>query len=197
MSNIELSQENTIQKPNKKKSRRSLLLVIATFALPIILAKFALEQQWLEFGVTNKGVLLTDEITLKQLGIVNKQLEQQWVILLSLPSRCDKHCEKSLETVHNTYVALGKDMPRITPVALYQSDFSGLQMEQIKNSQWQLEVMSEEAKSYIKKSQVFLVDPLGNLFLSHQLPNDVADFPLLGKQIIADMKKVLKYSKVG
>jgi len=197
MSNIDLSQEKVMQTPNKKKSRRSLLLVVAIFALPIILAKFALEQQWLDLGVTNEGSLLTDEMTLKQLGIINAKFDHQWLILYALPSDCSQHCEKALETVHNTYVALGKDMPRITPVALYQSDFSSEQMTQMKNSQWQLELMSSEAKQYIENSQVFIVDPLGNLFLSHQLPGKIDEFPQLGKQILADMKKVLKYSKVG
>ena len=57
--------------------------------------------------------------------------------------------------------------------------------------------MPEQAKQYIAKPQIFIVDPLGNVFLTHQLPENTEQLPQFGKQILADMKKLLKYSKVG
>lgn len=198
MSTIELSEKNSnLNKSNPNKSRRSLLLVLATFALPIILAKFALEQQWLDMGVTNKGTLLTNELTLEQLGLKTTDFEQHWLILYSLPKQCDISCQKTLEAVHNTYVALGKEMPRVFPVALYQNELSSEQRQNISKSKWQLVAMPEQAKQQIAQPQIFIVDPLGNIFLSHQLPEKSEQLPQFGKQILADMKKLLKYSKVG
>ena len=187
----------TLAQSNKRKSRRSLIMVVIAFALPIILAKLALDNQWLDMGVTNKGRLLSNELTLKQLGIENKAYSQQWLILYSLPEQCASNCEKTLETVHNTYVALGKEMPRVTPVAMTQHDLTQAQSMQVSKSQWQLVAMPEQAKQYIDHTQVFLVDPLGNVFLSHEIPTQTESLPQFGKQILADMKKVLKYSKVG
>ena len=181
----------------KHKNRRSLLLVIAAFVLPIILAKLALDGDWLATGITNKGTLLTNELTLEQLGIDKSEFNQQWLILYNLPKNCDNNCQKTLETVHNTYVALGKEMPRVTPVALYQSELSSEQLQQISKSQWQLVLMPTVANQYIEKSQVLIVDPLGNIFLSHKPPTGIEQLPKFGKQILADMKKLLKYSKVG
>ncbi len=178
-------------------NRRSLLLVIAAFVLPILLAKFALDGDWLAKGVTNKGTLLTNELTLEKLGIDNSTFKEQWLIVYSLPTNCESDCQKTLETVHNTYVALGKEMPRVTPVALYQGALSDEQHQQISKSQWQLLAMPTMAKQYITEPQVLVVDPLGNVFLSHPIPNDVEQLPQFGKQILADMKKLLKYSKVG
>ena len=198
MSTIELSENSSnVNKSNPNKSRRSLLLVLATFALPIILAKFALEQQWLDMGVTNKGTLLTNELTLEQLGLNTTDFEQRWLIMYSLPQQCDISCQQTLEAVHNTYVALGKDMPRVSPVALYQNELSREQRQKISQSKWQLVAMPEQAKQQIAQPQIFIVDPLGNIFLSHQLPEKVEQLPQFGKQILADMKKLLKYSKVG
>ena len=57
--------------------------------------------------------------------------------------------------------------------------------------------MSAQAKQHINIPQIFIVDPLGNIFLSHQIPVNADQLPQFGKQILADMKKVLKYSKVG
>ncbi len=180
-----------------KKSRRSLFLMLAAFVLPILLAKLALEQQWLDTGVTNKGMLLANELTLEQLGLKTADFEQHWLILYSLPKSCAVNCQKTLEAVHNTYVALGKDMPRVFPVALYQNELSVEQYQKISKSKWKLLAMPEQAKQYIVNPQVFIVDPLGNVFLSHQLPENIEQLPQFGKQILADMKKLLKYSKVG
>ena len=191
------SNNSNLNKSNPKKSRRSLFLVLATFALPIILAKVALEAQWLDMGVTNKGTLLTNELTLEQLGLKTTDFEQHWLIIYSLPEQCSIHCQQTLETVHNTYVALGKELPRVFPVALYQNELSTEQRQKISQSKWQLLAMPEQAKQQIVTSQIFIVDPLGNVFLSHQLPENTKQLPQLGKQILADMKKLLKYSKVG
>ena len=198
MSTIDRPENNSnSNKSNPKKSRRSLFLVLAAFALPIILAKVALEGQWLDMGVTNKGTLLTNELTLEQLGLNTTDFEQHWLIMYSLPEQCSTHCQKTFETVHNTYVALGKEMPRVFPVALYQNELSTKQRQKISQSKWQLLAMPEQAKQQIVKPQIFIVDPLGNVFLSHQLPENTEQLPQLGKQILADMKKLLKYSKVG
>lgn len=198
MSSIDRPENNSnSNKSNSKKSRRSLFLVLATFALPIILAKVALEAQWLDMGVTNKGTLLTNELTLEQLGLKTTDFEQHWLIIYSLPKQCSIHCQQTLETVHNTYVALGKEMPRVFPVALYQNELSIEQRQEISQSKWQLLAMPEQAKQQIVTPQIFIVDPLGNVFLSHQLPENTKQLPQLGKQILADMKKLLKYSKVG
>jgi len=185
------------KKSSQYKNRRILLMVVAVFALPIILAKFALNGDWLATGVTNKGNLLTNELTLEQLGIDKSAFENQWLILYPLPESCNLDCQKTLETVHNTYVALGKEMPRVSPVALYQNEFSGEQLQHISQSKWQLLAMPTATKQRINKAQVLIVDPLGNVFLSHQIPNDMEQLPQFGKQILADMKKLLKYSKVG
>ncbi|MBL4942572.1 MAG: hypothetical protein JKY81_13035 [Colwellia sp.] len=189
--------ENAQKAIVQQKNRRSLLLLLAAFVLPIIIAKFALDGQWLAKGVTNNGTLLTNELTLEQLGLDKAVFNQQWLILYSLPQQCDANCQKTLETVHNTYVALGKYMPRVSPVALYQEGLSTEQLQQISTSQWQLLAMPAQAKKHINKSQVFIVDPLGNVFLSHPIPSNIEQLPDFGKQIVADMKKLLKYSKVG
>ncbi|NQY62679.1 MAG: hypothetical protein HRT38_02965 [Alteromonadaceae bacterium] len=180
-----------------KKSRTSLFVLLAAFALPIIIAKLALEQNWLDYGVTNKGSLLESELTLSQIGLNTADYDEKWLILYTLPEQCDDQCEKALESVHNTYVALGKEMPRVIPVALTQRPFSPEQIAQIKLSKWRVEDMPSIAKNLIEHSQVYIVDPLGNIIMAHQIPADVENLSQFGKQILSDMKKLLKYSRIG
>ena len=180
-----------------KKSRRSMLLLIAVFALPVILAKFALEQQWFNYGVTNKGELLEQNLTLNALGLEQSSFSKHWLMLYTLPAQCDEQCEKVLISLNNTFVALGKDMPRVTPVALTQAELSEQQIAKIRSAKWRIESMPSQTKSLVNDTQVLIVDPLGNVILSHKTPVDAQELPQFGKNILADMKKLLKYSRIG
>ena len=181
----------------QKKSRRSLLMVVGAFALPIILAKLALELNWLDYGVTNKGALVENQLTLSQLGLGETDFDQHWLIIYVLPKTCSARCEKTLETVHNTYTALGREVPRVTPVALFQSEFSPAQQKSIAESKWRIEPMPSLTKNIVTEPQILIVDPLGNVVLKHTIPADSAELPSFGKMIVADMKKLLKYSRIG
>ncbi|KGJ97453.1 hypothetical protein [Colwellia psychrerythraea] len=193
--NATLPLDNTSKK--KTKNRRSLLLLLGVFILPILLAKLALDNQWLDLGVTNQGVLIPQPLTLTELGIDEPELAKQWLIIYRLPKTCSDICLHSIETVHNSYVALGKDMPRVTPVLLKTNIFSALQSKQLAKSQWKIRSLTPQMDNLLQGPQVLIADPLGNIILRHQLPEKAQQQAALGKAIVADMKKLLKYSKVG
>ena len=182
---------------SSKRNRRSLLLLMAVFILPILLAKLALDNQWLDLGVTNQGKLLTQPLTLKDLGISESELAKQWLIIYRLPSTCPDVCLHSIETVHNSYVALGKDMPRVSAVLLKENIFSAQQSKQLAESQWKILALTPQMNNLLQEPQVLIADPLGNVILKHQLPEQEQLQAAFGKAIVADMKKLLKYSKVG
>lgn len=179
------------------RNRRSLLLLIGVFILPILLAKLALDNQWLNLGVTNQGKLLAQPLTLKELGINESELAKQWLIIYRLPSVCPDVCLHSIETVHNSYVALGKDMPRVSAVLLKKNIFSTQQSQQLAKSQWKIIALTPQMNNLLHEPQVLIADPLGNVILRHQLPEQEQLQAAFGKAIVADMKKLLKYSKVG
>jgi len=181
----------------KNKNRRSLLLLLTVFILPILLAKLALENQWLDLGVTNQGKLLERPLTLDELGIDSSEFTKQWLIIYRLPNVCPELCLHSIEAVHNSYVALGKDMPRVSAVLIKKNIFSAEQNKQLSKSQWQVLTLTPQMNNLLQEPQVLIADPLGNIILRHQLPGSVEQQPAFGKAIITDMKKLLKYSKVG
>ena len=189
--------DHTSGQKSKYRNRRSLLLLVAVFILPILLAKLALENQWLDLGVTNQGKLLDQPLTLNELGIDQSAFTKQWLIIYRLPNVCPELCLHSIEVVHNSYVALGKDMPRVSPVLLKKNIFSAQQNRQLTKSQWQILALTPQMNDLLQEPQVLIADPLGNIILRHQLPENVEQQPAFGKAIIADMKKLLKYSKVG
>lgn len=187
----------TISNPEKHKNRRSLVMLLAVFLLPIILAKLALDNQWLQLGVTNQGKLIKQPMTLTTLNIDTTKITDQWVIIYRLPEKCTEVCLTSIETVYNSYVSLGKDMPRVTPLLLENNLFSEQQKNQLARSQWQIQPLTAVINTELPEPQVLIADPLGNIILSHTIPQTLAQQSAFSKAIVADMKKLLKYSKVG
>jgi len=181
----------------QKKSRRSMIMVLGAFILPIVLAKLALTQNWLEYGVTNKGTLVENELTLQKLGLEETSIQQTWLVIYSLPTHCDAHCEQTLLSVNNSYIALGREMPRVKRVALSPNPLSEQQTQRLTENSWTIISTPTLVRNILPEPQVLVVDPLGNVILSHKPPeNDYAQ-AMFGKEILADMKKLLKYSRVG
>ena len=180
-----------------KKSRRSMLILLAVFIIPVLLAKLALDQQWFNYGVTNKGQLIENELTLAKLGLNVDDFDHHWLMLYTLPENCDQQCERVLVSVNNTYIALGKEMPRVKPGALTQKQVTAEQTDKIQINKWHLQAMPMQAKNEIKQSQVLIVDPLGNVILRHLPPAKPEQLTVFGKAILADFKKLLKYSRIG
>ncbi|WDE05593.1 hypothetical protein SG34_001205 [Thalassomonas viridans] len=181
----------------QKKSRRSFIYVCSAFIIPIVLAKLALENNWFNYGVTNRGQLLEAGLTLEQLGLSKQDFDRNWLILYRLPKECELQCQRTLASVNNTYTALGKEMPRVKPVALIFDALTVEQLAAIQPKRWHIQPIPGLARNLIKEPQIFIVDPLGNLVLSHAPPKESKDLPVFGKSILADLQKLLKYSRIG
>jgi len=181
----------------KSKSRRTLILVLAVFIIPVILAKLALSEHWFNYGVTNKGKLVEHEITLEKMGLASADFEKKWLMIYLLPSHCEQLCKQTLHGVDNTYVALGKEMDRVQPVILAHHDLTAEQRQQFQENRWSVKATPALTKQLFKEQQVLIVDTLGNIVLSYTPPDNDQSLPLFGKSILADFKKLLKYSKIG
>ncbi len=179
------------------KSRRNLLLVVGAFIVPVILAKLALEQHWFNYGVTNHGHLIEQPITLADMEISEQAIKEQWLLLYRVPEQCEQLCRQTMLAVNNTYILLGSEIPRVTPVALYQQAFSSEVDEPLHHKKWQKIHLPESAQRYIDNAQLLIVDPLGNVVMSYDGPSTEQNLPDYSKAILADMKKLLKYSRIG
>lgn len=195
--NTENEQSLSGNSKNDYKNRRSLILLLVVFIVPILLAKLALDNQWLSLGVTNKGQLLTQALTTDELGIAQQIPDKKWLIIYRLPNSCSEACLHSIEAVHNSYVAIGKDRPRVAAVLIKGDALSKEESQQLSSSQWHVLNLTAQIEAVLPEPQVFIADPLGNIILTHKVPMQTQQQADFGKAILADMKKLLKYSKVG
>ncbi|XQW84928.1 hypothetical protein ACOYR1_17670 [Thalassotalea piscium] len=179
------------------KSRQYLLLVIGVFLVPVILAKLALDGKWFDYAVTNQGELLNNHLTLDDLGLKPEAFNKQWLMLVNLPEQCDELCQSTVLTINNAFVLLGQDIPRVTPVALIQQPLSEATEQSMHHSKWRSITLTEQANQALDHPQLLIIDPLSNVVLSYSLPSSKDEITQLGHAVIADMKKLLKYSRIG
>ncbi|REL25237.1 hypothetical protein DXX93_00795 [Thalassotalea euphylliae] len=207
----EMNSQNSVKEVAKTSQngngRKHFVMVCIAFLLPVILAKMALEQQWFNYGVTNQGQLLATPVSLSQLSLTDIQTDKHWLMVFNVPTPCEKACQKSVNALSNTYLALGKEMPRVQAVLLNYSTAhastnlataSGKNNElEIHISRWQQFTVPALTHPELQHGKVFIVDPLGNVVMTHQPPQAADALPAFGKAILADMKKLLKYSRIG
>ena len=172
------------------KGRIVLVSLICLFSLPAIIAKVVLSQGWYETGVTNRGELVEPYITLEQLGQPSPLDEKGWQLAYVLPPECKEQCQQQIHLMQQSHIALGKYQERVVPV-IWTSEETNNVAQSIVVMQ-----MNDSLSSRVKAGQMLIVDPLGQLVMSYT-PEANEDLVRLSKDVLADLRKLLKLSRVG
>ncbi|HHF0503265.1 cytochrome oxidase biogenesis cluster protein [Vibrio diabolicus] len=172
------------------KGRLMLIALVCMFALPAVIAKVILTQGWYQSGVTNRGVLVEPYTTLELLGQESPLKEHRWQLAYVLPNECTEQCRQQLYLLQQSHVALGKYQERVVPV-LWQTELSGTVDVSMTTMQ-----MNQSVTAKVKPGQMLIVDPLGQLVMSYS-PKPNEDLVSFNKGMLADLRKLLKLSRVG
>lgn len=180
-----------------KKSRINFLLLLSVFIIPIVVAKLVLDNHWYSEAVTNQGELLEGELSLVDIGITDEAIQKKWLIIYQLPKNCETACKQSLYGINQTYVSLGRETGRVVPVGLFLSDLNEEALGQVKKDVWHFSLISERAKEKLDSDYIYISDSLGNIILRYPLPVTEQEVLGFGKSILSDLRKLLKYSRIG
>ncbi|MFB1074096.1 cytochrome oxidase biogenesis cluster protein [Vibrio diabolicus] len=172
------------------KGRLMLIALVCTFALPAVIAKVILTQGWYQSGVTNRGVLVEPYTTLELLGQESPFKEHRWQLAYILPNECTEQCRQQLYLLQQSHVALGKYQERVVPV-LWQTELSDTVDVSMTTMQ-----MNQLVTAKVIPGQMLIVDPLGQLVMSYS-PQPNEDLVSFNKGMLADLRKLLKLSRVG
>ncbi|ARR47601.1 cytochrome oxidase biogenesis cluster protein [Vibrio campbellii] len=172
------------------KGRIVLVSLVCLFALPAIIAKVVLSQGWYETGVTNRGELVEPYVTLEQLGQPSPLDEKGWQLAYVLPSECKEQCQQQIHLMQQSHIALGKYQERVVPVIWTSEEANDVDQSIV------VMQMNDALSSRVKAGQVLIVDPLGQLVMSYT-PEAKEDLVRLSKDVLADLRKLLKLSRVG
>lgn len=171
-----------------------LLMVAVVFALPIIIAKLILQQQWYQGGVTNRGQLLQPAVTVTAFA-----KPQTWQLIYWLPPTCGDRCQGALFNLRQVPQAAGADSVRLQSVVLVADQptssnalLQGLELRQVSGSLRQQLIQLEYGLT-----SIYIADPHGNMLMAYPLVAGEDAILMQGKDVLRDLKRLLKVSKIG
>lgn len=184
----------------RKRGRLQLLLVAAVFFGPLIGAA------WLYYqgaslqprARANHGALLEPIVSLHDLTPGSAVLEHRaWLLLYANDGSCADNCRKSLYTMRQSRLMLGKEMDRVMRVFLHGAEppdtlfIAGEHKGLITLQDAALRsVLDNKKPEALPAGGYYLVDPHGNLVMYFRPdiePRDMVD----------DIKRLLKLSRIG
>ncbi|MFT4806911.1 MAG: hypothetical protein ACI9LX_000227 [Paraglaciecola sp.] len=184
----------------KFNNKRMMLTFAAVFLLPVLLAKLALENGWFNQAATNKGQLISPPLDATSLDI--RQSEPKWKLVYVLPEICEQACENALYSIIQVHSALGKHSDRAEAVVITHEKSDTVQLG-ILEQNLKVRLLSSDLQTVnqvFKDTSVegiFISDTLDNVILRYSLQNDSKKSVLDSRDILSDMRKVLKLSRIG
>jgi hypothetical protein len=185
-----------------RSGRLQLGLIAAVFLGPLLLAA------WLYYGGafmqpearSNHGQLLepilnlTDTLPASEL---HQRQDGRWVLLFLAPGECGEDCRSGLYTIRQLRLMLGREMDRVARILLHAD--KALDTVFLANEHQGLITLEDRALSELlitKKPDglaaggYYLIDPQGNLVM--YFPSGLAP-----REIVADIKRLLRLSRIG
>ncbi|WP_087023311.1 hypothetical protein [Thaumasiovibrio subtropicus] len=180
--------------------RRSLnlWLLLLAFVAPIAIAWAMLRFQWYEGGVTNRGNLLPSPVAMSWL-----QPEQpQWQLVYQQPQACDPLCQGALFNLRQVPQVIGESEQRLQSTLLLGETEAATSAASTELSAAQVKAMTETqqvewAALPFGAEAIYIVDPLGNIMMAYPLVEGKEAILSQGKDIVRDLKRLLKVSKIG
>lgn len=176
------------------RGRMIFIGLVLLFALPAIIAKTVLTQHWYQSGVTNKGELIAPTATLASLGIDNPYQQSQWQLGYVIPAQCDDFCQQQVYLLGQSHVALGKYQQRVQPVLLVTEHSADIELEQGKYTRL---LVNQDFEQIVHPFEYVIVDPLGQLVMRYPRVESQDQLIAQSKGLLADLRKLLKLSRVG
>ena len=202
------------QTQHKKNNRITIIAFLALFTLPVIIAWTAYFSGWFDsVDTTNKGEWVVPILSFEDYSPVYSDgtavaLEpgETWKLIMPAKvSECqiddtDTECLINLYLLGQTHMALGKDNERLERI-LYNgtANYTEEQLKTLKERFLDMKVVnnaSGTAKS-LPDNYIYIIDPVGNIILRYPFVTKQEDVFLKGKDILKDLKKLLKLSRLG
>lgn len=175
-----------------KSTHKALGLLLVAFIAPVVIAKLVLSLNLYHGGATNFGELINPATSYTSLGVTNPK-PKEWQLLYLLPSQCDDNCRERLYILRQSHTALGPDQARVEPLILVspESDINALKAFHFNTSP-----INNSLNEWLNAQQLIIVDPLGNLVLRYPQAHSKEAHLAQGKALIADLRKLLRLSRV-
>ncbi len=115
---------NTPERAARSKARRTLIAIVAAFALPLVLAwLFTIApEEWRPAKTVNYGVLSEPPLRLASHGVTDatgmalsvNAVARDWFLVVLHTASCAEQCQGLLQIAERIRIAVGRDTSRIT-----------------------------------------------------------------------------------
>lgn len=196
-------------------SRQAFVLLALLFMTPAFVAWVmhnSSEQGWRPDGTTNRGTLIhpARPLTLSADIRVGEQaateyLQGLWTLLYIGDGDCDAVCNENLYKMRQIRIAQNENMRRIQRAYLVRDEALSPELQVLLANEYKdmaVQLISAEQFEQIDPlfrvdegplldtERVYVIDPLGNLMMLYPPDADPGG-------MLKDLKKLLKYSKIG
>jgi hypothetical protein len=184
---------------NNNKNKSTLVLMIAVFVLPVVLAYLALQNDWFNKAATNRGELLQPVI---EANTLLSNSNAKWHLLYVLPADCNVACENAIYSVGQIYLATGKESDRVEKLFIQTENSSAAAIAQVEEAYgaFLLQKSNLDVNEVFKNTDlnaIFISDTLHNIVLRYPTTSDIDEATMDSRNILADLKKLLKLSRIG
>ncbi|MDX2319117.1 MAG: hypothetical protein QNK26_00795 [Moritella sp.] len=179
--------------------KKPLVIMFSLFIAPILVAKLVLVNDWYQGAETNTGQLISPPLTLASapkawLLLYNPNHDPSTSSNNSQTDSCSAVCKQSLwqiQQVHTLLAAEGSRVKRyVTALPTLESD----KIDTLALTKLSLSTLNQQQ---LVTDTLYLVDPLGNIFMHYQFPADKTAALKISAGLLKDLKRLLKISKIG
>lgn len=197
----------------KNNNRATIIGFLIIFTLPVVMAWIAYFSGWFEdAATTNKGEWVKPVMAFEQFNpvyadqkpLLMKPGETWKLIYPGKVSQCqeeqsDSSCLINLFLIGQTHLALGKESYRVERIIFNGSaTYEQQQLTTLQNRFVDLQVVNgdTDTTAALSESYIYIADPLGNIMLRYPVADTKESVFLKGKDILSDLKKLLKLSRL-
>ena len=194
----------TAQQPTGNRGRlQALFILMLPVTLMVLATWMYYAGVWLPSGRVNNGELIMPPVNLSAMAAQDEaghlldveSLDGEWGMLILAGSDCTESCANALYLSRQVHIALGRNVTRMNRYLVGEgialSDEQKREHPGLKTLKVDLAAVKKQLPASITgENPILLVDPLGNIMM-HYGPDHT------GKQILKDLEKLLKASKIG
>lgn len=199
-----------------RKNRRLLLILLASFIVPFIVGDLAYRFGWYGGWQTNHGRPIEPPVNFAEFqaqDLAGKSLDasfaqKTWWLFYVVPENCDNACRNRLFQMRQVRKALGKEAGRIRQVLVLTGPLSAATDELLRQEFpdfVKIHATRERVDAALQKAvpqasqagQLYIMDPMGWIMLAYAAEPDEKASVVKAEDILQDLKKLLKASRIG
>jgi hypothetical protein len=189
----------------KQLGRRMLLLLVALFALPLLIVAAMYQLEW-QPGGTSHGQLISPPQPLQLLELQTlqgksfgvAQWKDKWSLVYIGQHGCDADCAAQLHDLRQVHASLNKEISRVQRVLLIASVGEDGNLASVQQQYPDLAILAGTGAQQLagqfgsaaQTGDVYLVDPLGNVMMRYPQGYQA-------KGLRKDLMRLLTYSWAG